>query len=332
MSLDPSRPGGDPSGRVAGGLGRDLALRPSPPTAPDLGPDGAPDPGIDSALRGLSRTERLSASLNRLSRTIRALGATSIGLGVLSGAFIWPRVNLIGLAACAGAGLACGALGLALRPWHRRVLRRLGADAKSPRLLHRTKSDRCRIGLAIGGVMLACGLVIGRGFGGVETPLAFLPAAEESGGLARIGPGGTFAHEELSLRLGTPEVREDDGRPSLELTLEITNVGATRKIDISRARDVELPLSKSGLWDNFQNAYSALERPSIVFAPDATPPSAIYPGESLRVRLVFERPIARASTLYFRVPSDCLGLPRSLMFEIDARALGPRTPEAHQEG
>ncbi len=281
-----------------------------------------------------AESERLGRWVNRLSGFIRACGAVSIVLGLASAAFLWPRVRLTGLAVFGGLGIGVGLLGLGLRPFHRGWLRQLADEPRGLRRLYRTKAHRCRVGLGVCGILLGAGLLIGSPrppAPGVSAGVSRVGAATASTSARRrqleVASGESYRHGDLSLRVASSRLRRRDGSGlNLELLLELRNISKARKLDVDRIHDLELPLSRCYLWDSLGNDYNRLERPvlDLTSGRDALP--ALYPEESLRVRLVFERPVRRARQLLLLIPPGSFDLPEAVLFQIDAAQLATAEP------
>ncbi len=144
-----------------------------------------------------------------------------------------------------------------------------------------------------------------------------------------IGPRQMYARGDLRLRVARAFVERAEGsRPRLVVLLEASNAGKVLKIDLNRMEDIEMPLVRMAtLSDDFNNRYQAVGRPELVLNKDDEAPTSLYPGDRLRVRLVFERPVAEARLLRLSIPPDSFKLARPVVFEIDARDLErPKSP------
>jgi hypothetical protein len=322
MSDQPTRAFGTPDDPARVGQGRDVVL------ARDvLGSVG--DPGFD-AFPGEKPDRDLPRLVQRLAESIRALGLLSVGLGVTSAVFIWPRVRLWGLAATLALSVAAAVVGLGLRPAHRRALRRLPHDPRSYRSFRRTKSHRCQVGLVLAAVMLGSGLLIR------QAELAASARRDSPDGrplpsdliagfnrvrASAIPPGQALVYGDLRLRVDSAEIQDQPRGPVLALTLELRNASDVRKLDLETLRDVEVPLIRTSLWDDLANAYDRLDHPRVIARTENGSETALYPGDTLRARLIFEPPVARARTLLLRIPENTFGFPDSTLFELDATAL-----------
>jgi hypothetical protein len=303
-------------------------------------------PGRELVLAGASRRDGSGAdaflgqmadgdALRRvegLAAAIRALGIASVGLGVIAAVFIWPKVRLIYLAATLLLAVAAAVAGLALRVNHRQAVRRLGRDPRMHRTLRRTKVHRCQAGLALAAVMFSSGLLIRQ----AELAAAGRPGEEEGAPLRpdpRVGfdivaasavpPGSSYVRADQRLRVASAELAQRPRGRALVLTLEFRNTGTTRRMPLDRVQDVEIPLMRADLYDDLANAYERLEQPEVLNIGRPTSRSALYPGESLRARLVFEPPVPRARALLLRLPENAFTLPDAVKFELDATGLDP---------
>lgn len=290
----------------------------------------------------LSSPDARARQINRLGLLIQALGLVSIALGLSTVPFIWPKVRLLWLIGLSGMGIFSGLAGVFLRGLHHSLLYRLGREAGGVRL-YRTKVQRCRAGMFLSGLMLAAGVTLERAVPNLGKPAAENESAEaqDQPRLARglkvevVRPRQMYAQDDLRLRVARASVQpgSDGEQPRLLLLLEASNAGRATKLDFDRMQDIELPLLRMAyLTDDLQNRYQAVERPELVGGEDQSGPTALYPGDRLRVRLVFERPVARARLLRLTVPADSFRLMRPVVLEIDARDLDTPKPATPKTG
>ncbi len=279
---------------------------------------------------------RVSARrINQLSLVIQALGIISILLGAVSAVVIWPRVRLLWLIAITGAGIVGGLAGVLLRGLHHRMLRELGREASTIRF-YRTRVHRCRVGMFFCGLMLAGGVTLERALPNSRPPFAASVSDETDAELSAargsraevVGPRQLYAEGDLRLRVASAYVEPADGRkPRLQVMLEASNAGRVVKLDLDRMQDIELPLVRMAvLSDDFDNRYQEVERPELVRDDDFSAPTSLYPGDRLRVRLVFEPPVSQARLLKLSIPGDSFKLSHHVIFEIDTQDLGKPKP------
>ncbi|HAU39107.1 MAG TPA: hypothetical protein DCX07_15510 [Phycisphaerales bacterium] len=315
--------------------------------APAQAPPPAPTP---SSAPVAPRKARLYSSSDdsRKASLVTQLATFAMAMGLLAGTTCWvPVVGRISPFICAG-GLVLATLGLVLALRHSvslampisglvvcavvlagaLIVRSSGlcAEPQSP-------ADSPATPLPEGTARAA----------GDAAPPAVNPAAQD--GLRNSAPSAppkvevawhnaaeTVTHEEMRVRIvsvhlakaevevGAARVVRQAQSPTLNIVVELANAGATHKVDYATwaggkqatFRDIAV------LRDNYGNRYWR-----VVFGEDIQPvgrtaSQALYPGNSLRDVLVFEKPVGTIEYLELELPAQNFGAKGAVRFRIPA--------------
>lgn len=172
-------------------------------------------------------------------------------------------------------------------------------------------------------------------------------ASEASGTAAEEGAGeGWVNASEGSIRrgdvkisvksalVGLPQfdrrVRQPDPEEYLMITLELKNLGATKKLDFAGFSSGAIARMVS-LMDNFANQYKR-KRFSGAKVAGQSDGDSIYPGKSVTDVLVFEPPIGKAESFKLVLPAAAFGGAGALKFSIPKKMIGEAEPPPEPAG